>query len=151
MLYESARRRPGIPALWRWVDVRFEPITYAELIGAATAIANRLATLGIKPEERVAIAVTDRFSWSVTYIGVLFSGATAVPIDPLLTPPEIKGILHDADALREGDAALGDELLGERGVLRLGSCGAHVSVPFRDKALPPRSPSRAAGSGPARR
>lgn len=111
MLHDSARCRPGTPALWRWVDVRFEPVTYAELIGAAAAIANRLTRLGIKPEERVAIAVTDRFSWSVTYIGVLFSGATAVPIDPLLTPPEIRGILDDAEValiLHDGRIDLGD-------------------------------------------
>lgn len=142
MLLESARRHAQRFALWRWVDVKFEPITYAELLGAAAVIGRRLNAQGMGPGTRVAIAVTDRFSWSVTYIGVLFSGATAVPIDPLLTAPEIRGILADADAgliLHDGRIDLGEP---EAPVTRLESIwpGFRDPIPFDQIELPAIGP-----------
>lgn len=97
LLMASVALHPERPALWRFVDARWEAVTYGALAAAAAHIARRLAEHGIGPEQRIAIAITDRSSWGVTYLGVIFSGATAVPIEPLLKPPEIGAILHDAD------------------------------------------------------
>ncbi len=97
MVAASARRYWKRPALWRWVDVGFEPVTYGELLTAVSALAARLKDKGSGPGKRVAVAITDRFGWGVAYLGVLFTGATVVPIDPLLTGSEIGPILSDAD------------------------------------------------------
>ena len=97
LIMASVARYPERPALWRYVDTRFEPVTYGALAVAAATISRRLIEHGIAPEQRIAIAITDRFTWGVAYLGILFSGATAVPIDPLLKPAEIGAILEDAD------------------------------------------------------
>ena len=112
LIMTSVAHRPNQPALWRCVDARFEPVTYRALALAAWRIARQLTERGITPQARVAIAVTDRFSWGVSCLGVLFSGATAVPIDPLLKPAEIGSILNDADValiLHDGRIDLGDQ------------------------------------------
>lgn len=92
-----ARERRNAPALWRWLDSRFQPVTYGDLLLAAGEIAGKLRAKGAGPDRRIAVAVTDRFSWGIAYLGVLFSGAAAVPIDPMLKPAEIGMILAEAD------------------------------------------------------
>lgn len=113
LIMATVSHRRDQPALWRFVDVRFEPVTYGALAGAASRIARQLAQHGIKPEDRIAIAVTDRFSWGIAYLGILFCGATAVPIDPLLKPVEIGAIINDADValiIHDGRIALGEKI-----------------------------------------
>lgn len=113
LIVATVSRRRTQPALWRFVDARFEPVTYGALARAASRIARYLTQGGIKPEDRIAIAVTDRFSWGIAYLGVLFSGATAVPIDPLLKPSEIGSILEAADVARiihDGRIDLGETI-----------------------------------------
>ena len=119
VLVASGRRAPDAPALWRYVDVRFEPVTYRELVVAAASMAERLAARGAGPGKQVAVAITDRFTWGVTFLGVLFSGATAVPIDPLLKPGEIESILESSEAVltvHDERIELGRELEGNQRV-----------------------------------
>lgn len=97
-LHEAATRWHNLPALWRWVDARFEPVTYATLIDAVARLAARLQEHGAGPETRVAIRHGDRFTFGVTYLATLWTGATAVPLDPMLTPTEVSGILSDSEA-----------------------------------------------------
>lgn len=96
-IQEAATKWRDQPVLWRWVDARFEPLTFAALINAVDRLAGRLASQGAGPESRVAIRHGDRFTFGVTYLAVLWTGATAVPLDPMLTPTEVSGILADAD------------------------------------------------------
>lgn len=97
-IHEAATRWHNLPALWRWVDARFEPVTYAELINAVARLSARLQERGAGPGTRVAIRHADRFTFGVTYLATLWTGATAVPLDPMLTPTEVSGILADAEA-----------------------------------------------------
>ena len=84
LLLATAKRAPERPALWRYVDAKFEPVTYCGLINAAYEIAQRLSKNGVVREQQIALAVTDRFAWGVCFLGILFTGSTAVPLDPLL-------------------------------------------------------------------
>jgi long-chain acyl-CoA synthetase len=95
---ESAARWVDQPALWRWVDARFEPVSYGSLVSAAACLAGRLLQHGAAPGQRVAIRHGDRFAFGVTYLATLWTGATAVPLDPMLTPVEVSGILADSEA-----------------------------------------------------
>lgn len=96
---ESAARWHNLPALWRWVDARFEPVSYASLMGAVARLAAQLHELGAKPGQRVAIRHNDRFTFGVAYLATLWTGATAVPLDPMLTPVEVSGILQDSESV----------------------------------------------------
>ncbi|HWC25442.1 MAG TPA: AMP-binding protein, partial [Solirubrobacteraceae bacterium] len=81
-LRRAARRRPDAIAL-RAEDGR---LTYAELLAAATLAARRLSALGVRPGDRVAIALPARRAFAETLHGCLLLGAPAVPIDLRLTP-----------------------------------------------------------------
>ncbi len=96
---ESAARRPQSPSLWRWVDARFEHVSYASLLCAVARLAGRLSAAGARPGVRIAVRHNDRFTFGVTYLATLWTGATAVPLDPMLTPVEVSGILSDSDSV----------------------------------------------------
>lgn len=98
-LAESATRWNNQPALWRWVDARFEPVSFSALMQVVARLAERLRERGAKAGTRVAVRHNDRFAFGVTYLATLWSGATAVPLDPMLTPTEISGILADSGAI----------------------------------------------------
>jgi len=97
LIFDTACRWPDRPALWHWRDGGFVPVSYGSLVEAITRLSRRLRDYGAGPDRRVGIWVSDRFSWGVTYLGVLWTGATAVPIDPLLTPREVAAILVEAE------------------------------------------------------
>lgn len=102
---------PERPALWRYVDVRFEPVSYGALMHAADAIARQLCDHNVGPNHQVGIAITDRFTWAVIFLGIQFSGATAVPLDPLLRPGEIASVVESAEAsllIHDGRIDIGD-------------------------------------------
>jgi crotonobetaine/carnitine-CoA ligase len=74
----------------------------------AVAVAARLADLGVKPGERVALFGLNSLDYVVALAGVARLGAVCVPLNALLTPPEIAWQLSDAGAvalLGEADAA----------------------------------------------
>ncbi len=98
LLAESARCHEKRPALWYHTGERFESVAYAALIAAVAAMGEKLRLRGVGPDCRVAVWIEDRFTWGVAYLAVLWSGATAVPIDPLLTHTEIAGIVREAEA-----------------------------------------------------
>lgn len=70
-------------------------VSYGELDLMAAGCANALRVMGVKPRERVMIALPNSIAWVVLYQGVLQSGAIPVPINPLLVTPEIAAIARD--------------------------------------------------------
>lgn len=98
LIAESAARWANQPVLWRWVDARFEPVYFGTLLHGVATLAQRLTELGARPGERVAIRHGDRFAFGVTYLAVLWTGAAAVPLDPMLTVTEVSGILNDSES-----------------------------------------------------
>ena len=83
-LARAARTRPGTIAL-RAED---GALTYAALDAAATHAARCLSTLGVRPGDRVAIALPARREFVETLHGCLRLGAVAVPVDLRLTAAE---------------------------------------------------------------
>lgn len=72
--------------------------TYAQLHQLSLKIAALLSQEGIGREERVAILLENSPFWPAIYFGIMAIGATAVPIDPKLTPFEVNNILRDSQA-----------------------------------------------------
>ena len=109
-LHRAARTRPAAVAL-RADD---GALSYAELHEAATLAARRLSALGVRPGDRVAIALPARRAFVETLHGCLLLGAPAVPIDLRLKPAERRaqtaGCVTVVDAPLDGFADAGAPL-----------------------------------------
>jgi long-chain acyl-CoA synthetase len=78
VLLRQAELRPDSVALVEGSD----ETTFAELAGEAAATAGSLAAAGVSPGDRVAIAAWNDSSFVRSYLGALWCGAVAVPMNP---------------------------------------------------------------------
>jgi long-chain acyl-CoA synthetase len=81
------------PATETW-----DSITYGRFAEMAGSAAERLYGLGIAPGARVVVIGESSPSWCAAYLGTLMAGAIAVPIDPRLTPDEVRNLVDDSGA-----------------------------------------------------
>ena len=105
------------------VSVAGTGLTYAELRGAAAAVAARVAGA-----ERVAVWAEPALETIVAAVGVLETGAALVPVNPKLGRSELEHVLTDA----EPDVLLG----GPRGELPGGARRDAVDLSARGGDLP---------------
>jgi long-chain acyl-CoA synthetase len=120
VLLRSTAAEPDAPA---FIDGD-RTVTYAELEALAASTAGSLARLGVTPGDRVAIASGNDLAFVTTYLGALWAGAVAVPLNPQVPSPVI------ADELARVEAR----------VLVCGAAGAaHLGLPgaLAHDALPP--------------
>lgn len=94
-LEESARRFPGKTALVCG-ERRF---TYAEIEASAARFARRLAELGVKRQDRVAIFLENSPEAVIALYGILKARAVFVMLSPTLKPKKLGYILRDAGAV----------------------------------------------------
>ncbi len=73
-------------------------ITYAELDRAAAGVARALHQRGIQPGDKVALLVPNVPEFTIAYFGILYAGATVVPINVLAAAPEVAYFLRDSVA-----------------------------------------------------
>lgn len=78
-------------------------LTYGEVQALSFRFANVLAGLGVRPEERVFLALPDGAEWVGALFGILRAGAVAVPVNPELSPAALAALL---DYLRPGLAVV---------------------------------------------
>jgi len=79
--------------------------SYAELQEQANRLSNVLRQQGVKPGDRVAIVLPQRFESAVAYMAVLQMGAVAMPLSQLFGPEALEFRLQDSAAvLAIGDA-----------------------------------------------
>src|SRR4051794_17729746 len=74
------------------------PLTFTELGRRAHAVANWLADAGIGRGDVVAVHLPNCRQYPAVYYGVLLTGATFSPTNPLLPPAELAAQLSDAGA-----------------------------------------------------
>jgi benzoate-CoA ligase len=72
--------------------------TYAQLAERVDRAANALRSLGIKPEERIAIAMLDSADWVAVFLGAIKAGIVPVALNTLLTPADYDYQLKDSGA-----------------------------------------------------
>src|SRR5262245_63287468 len=89
MLQRTAAANPGRPAF----EDANGPITFEKLVEDAERLAGRLADSGIAEGDRVAVIRRNGVDLARILCSVLARGATAVPLSPLLNPPEIERCL----------------------------------------------------------
>jgi long-chain acyl-CoA synthetase len=75
----------------RWVDITLE-----EFERTVRRLSTTLRSLGIKPDDRVAILSENRPEWSISDFAILAAGAISVPIYPTLLARQIEFILNDS-------------------------------------------------------
>jgi acyl-CoA synthetase (AMP-forming)/AMP-acid ligase II len=82
--------------------------TYAQLAERVDRAANALRSLGIRREERVAIAMLDSADWVAVFLGAIKAGIVPVALNTLLTPADYAYQIKDsgAKALFVSDALL---------------------------------------------
>jgi long-chain acyl-CoA synthetase len=77
----------------------FDRLTYREHFRAAAVFANRLVDeFGIRPGDRVAIAMRNFPEWSLAFWGATAAGALVVPLNAWWTGPELTYGLTDSGA-----------------------------------------------------
>ncbi|GIF15865.1 AMP-dependent synthetase/ligase [Actinoplanes teichomyceticus] len=85
---EVAYLRPG-PDGW-------QSRTWAQTAQAVTEIAAGLLALGLRPEDRVAIAAGTRVEWIEADFGVMCAGGATTTVYPSSSPEEVAHILTDS-------------------------------------------------------
>ena len=73
--------------------------TYFQLQQAANQLSAKLANLGVKRGDRVAIVLPQRFETAVAYMAVLQMGAIAVPLSMLFGADALEYRINDSDAV----------------------------------------------------
>ena len=92
ILRGSAARRPEHVAL----RLDAYTLSYAELDRAARGVAAGLLARGVSPGDKVALMIPNVPEFSIAYFGILYAGATVVPLNVLLSPPEVEYHLRDS-------------------------------------------------------
>ncbi|WP_459167324.1 condensation domain-containing protein, partial [Pectobacterium brasiliense] len=80
------------------IAVLFEDqhLTYRELNRRANQLAHHLLSLGVKPDDRVALCVERSLEMMVGLLGILKAGAAYVPMDPAYPAERLAYMLDDA-------------------------------------------------------
>jgi long-chain acyl-CoA synthetase len=91
-LRESARTYPERTALVAGPNT----FSYAVLDEQARRFAGALTDLGVEPGDRVALMLPNVPQFSIAYFGILYAGATVVPLNVLLAGPEVAYHLADS-------------------------------------------------------
>lgn len=110
-------------------------LSYAALDDAARRFASALAGMGVTPGEKVALLIPNLPQFTIAYYGILYAGATVVPLNVLCVADEVHYFLDDSDAVVlvafEGflPAAVG-------GIARAESCRKLVVVRMPNTEVP---------------
>ena len=86
--------RADKPAIW----FKDETITYGELDDHVIAYANFLKGVGVKQGDKVMLNMGNTPAFLYTYLGVVRNAAVIVPVNPMLTLPELTYIAKDSEA-----------------------------------------------------
>lgn len=73
-------------------------LTYADVQAEVIAAAAALRALGVRPEERVAMAMLDSVEFVATFLGAMRIGAIPLPMNPLLPGRDLGVIVADSRA-----------------------------------------------------
>jgi long-chain acyl-CoA synthetase len=71
-------------------------LTWQQVHDRATAVAAGLHSLGIVPEDRVAIASNTRVEWIIADLGILCAGAATTTVYPTTEPKDASFIIRDS-------------------------------------------------------
>jgi fatty-acyl-CoA synthase len=94
LLLQSARRWPDADALVEGQTV----LTHRQAWARAQTVAARLVSQGVRPGDRIALALPNGWRYAIVYYGIQLAGAIAVLVNTRFTTPEIDHVLTDSGA-----------------------------------------------------
>jgi long-chain acyl-CoA synthetase len=95
-IFRTTVSNHGNRTAFSFVDEK--PMTWNDVASEVDALTAFLETNGISAGDRVAILSSNMPNWGVTYFGITFMGAVAVPILPDFSPTEISNVLNHSGA-----------------------------------------------------
>ncbi|MCB0897129.1 MAG: long-chain fatty acid--CoA ligase [Nocardioides sp.] len=98
MLLDRIATTPDREAYRYPVGDRWESVTWAEAGEVVRPLAAGLLALGIRPEERVAIASSTRIEWLYADLAIACAGAATTTVYPSTGPEDVGFILRDSDS-----------------------------------------------------
>jgi long-chain acyl-CoA synthetase len=98
LLQQMAERHDVAVALSYLEDAGLSRVTYRDLRERAARVGARLRHRGVSHGDRVVLVGHNHPDWAAAYFGVLFAGATVVPVDPACSPEAFARILADSAA-----------------------------------------------------
>ena len=99
MLTASAERDPDRCALvGASDDGNVERLTYRELLAKIRDLSAGLASIGVRRGDRVVLWMTNTLEWVISAFAVTRIGASVVPVNTFLKPPEIKYFIQQSGA-----------------------------------------------------
>ncbi len=79
---------------------KWEPISTQEYIDKANAVSRGLLSLGIQPNDKIAvISTSNRSEWNIMDIGILQLGAQNVPIYPTVSEEDYEYVLNHSESI----------------------------------------------------
>ncbi len=96
MFLDRARATPTREAFRYPLDGGWQSLSWQETKDRVWAVAAGLLSLGIQPEERVAIASSTRIEWVLADLGIMCAGAATTTVYPSTTPDDVSYILSDS-------------------------------------------------------
>jgi long-chain acyl-CoA synthetase len=98
LLEKSVQRFAKKTALLWKEQGQWRSLSYRELYQNVESLAAGMNALGLQPGDKVAILGENRPEWAMTYLAVMCSGLTGLPIDKDLRSQEIFHLLHLCEA-----------------------------------------------------
>jgi benzoate-CoA ligase len=95
-LFKRVREKAWIGKV-AYIDPR-GPWTYRQLESRAMQFSAVLESVGIQPGERVLMCLTDTIDWPTVFLGTIYAGRVAVPINTLMTEDDYRFMLEDSGA-----------------------------------------------------
>jgi long-chain acyl-CoA synthetase len=115
-------------------------LTYRELDRAARGVAASLHARGIRPGQQVALMVPNVPEFTIAYFGILYAGCTVVPLNVLLSAPEVTYHVQDSESV----LLIAHPLFKEPA--SLGAQGAGIPVAWSDGGAADDLPAMAAAA-----
>jgi long-chain acyl-CoA synthetase len=119
LFVDRVAKTPGSEAFRFMQGQDWESVTWAQTDARVRKIAAGLVSLGIKAEQRVAIASSTRFEWVAADLAVMLAGAATTAIYPTTSESDVTYIMGDSQSrivFAENDAQIA-KLRANRSVL----------------------------------
>ncbi len=95
---ETASIRPDKVAMMRINGKQPDTVTYGSMLAQIRSIAYRLTQEHIAFGDRVAIIGENHPNWAIAYLGILYRGAVATPLDPAASTQALASFLGGSEA-----------------------------------------------------
>ncbi len=92
----SAEKYPERVAMRIFRNNKYEEITYQDFSKKVEEVGKSLISMGVNPDDRVAILSENRPEWGIAYLGILSAGGIVIPLDVLQEPSSILNFLKNS-------------------------------------------------------